>query len=138
MVGSNPTLLLTHSVSWQVPAIEGPTIVRNGGTYYLFYGVNNWDSASAGIGYVTSSSVLGSYTNQSIHARGGTTGNATGPQGPRGFTSLSGATRMALAAWDGPVGHANDGVRALWIGSLGFDRSEKPSLSWRIQGASSA
>jgi beta-xylosidase len=128
--GSSPTLLLSESASWQAPAIEGPALVRNGSTYYLFYGANNWNSASSGIGYATSKSVLGSYVNQSTFGHWiGSTGNATGPQGPMVFTDLSGATRMAFAAWYGPVGYQNGGVRALWIGTLGFKLFGAPTLS---------
>jgi beta-xylosidase len=128
--GSSPVLLLSESASWQAPAIEGPALVRNGSTYYLFYGANSWNSASSGIGYATSRSVLGGYVNQSVFAHWiGSTANATGPQGPMVFTDTTGATRMAFAAWYGPVGYQNGGVRALWIGNLGFKRFGTPSLS---------
>jgi beta-xylosidase len=119
--GSSATLLLSQTASWQAPAVEGPALVRNGSTYYLFYGANNWNSASSGIGYATSTSVLGPYVNQSRYGPWlGSAGNASGPQGPMVFTDLSGTTRMAFAAWYGPVGYPNGGVRALWIGTLGF------------------
>ncbi len=128
--GSSPTLLLSQSASWQAPAIEGPALVRNGNTYNLFYGANSWDSASSGIGYATSKSVLGPYVNQSSFGHWlGSAGNATGPQGPMVFTDLTGATRMAFAAWYGPVGYQNGGVRALWIGTLGFKWWGTPVLS---------
>jgi hypothetical protein len=45
------------------------------------------------------------------------------------FTDLSGATRMAFAAWSGPVGYQNGGVRALWIGNLGFRSPSTPAIS---------
>jgi beta-xylosidase len=128
--GSSATLLLSQSASWQAPAIEGPTLVRNGSTYYLFYGANSWNSASSGIGYATSRTVLGPYSNHSTFGRWlGSTGNATGPQGPMVFTDRTGATRMAFAAWDGPVGYQNGGVRALWIGTLRFEWFGSPTLS---------
>ena len=127
--GTAPSLLLTQSSAWQSPAIEGPTIVRRGTAYYLFYGANSYNTASSGIGYATSRSLLGAYTNQSVfRAWVGTTGNAKGPQGPMVFTDLSGATRMAFAAWYGPVGYQNGGVRSLWIGSLGFTPNGQPRL----------
>jgi beta-xylosidase len=127
--GTVPALLLTQSAAWQAPAIEGPTIIRNRGVYYLFYGANDFDSASSGIGYATSPSVLGPYVNQSRDtAWVGTTGNAQGPQGPWVFIDASGATSMAFAAWYGAVGYENGGVRSLWLGTLGFSRSGAPSL----------
>lgn len=128
--GTSPALLLTESASWQYPTVEGPTVVRNGSTYYLFYGANNYDTASSGIGYATSASLLGGYINQSRYGPWlGTTGNAQGPQGPMVFTDSSGATRMAFAAWYGAIGYQNGGSRSLWIGTLSFRRLGTPSLS---------
>jgi beta-xylosidase len=129
--GTSPTLLLTESATWQSPAVEGPTIVYHGTTYYLFYGANSFSSASSGIGYATSPALLARFTNQS---RSGpwlaSTGNATGPQGPMVFTDPNtSTTRMAFAAWYGPVGYQNGGARALWTGTLGFNRYGKPSLT---------
>jgi beta-xylosidase len=128
--GTSPTLLLSQSAAWQSPVIEGPTIVRNGSNYYLFYGANNWNSSSSGIGYATSRTLLGPYTNQSRYGPWlGSTGKATGPQGPMVFTDRSGATRMGFAAWSGPAGYQNGGVRALWIGTLGFRAFGTPVVS---------
>jgi beta-xylosidase len=127
--GTSPSLLLTESAAWQSPAIEGPTMVRSGGRYYLFYGANNYDSASSGIGYAVSSSPLGGFANRSWYGPWlGTRGNAQGPQGPSVFTDSSG-TRMAFAAWYGTAGYENGGVRSLWIGTLGFSRFGSPTLS---------
>ena len=128
--GTSPVLLLNETAPWQSPAVEGPTVVLDGTTYYLFYGANSWNSPSSGIGYATSHSLLGSYTNQSPNGPWlGSKGNATGPQGPMVFRDLGGVTRMAFAAWYGAVGYSNGGVRALWIGSLGFNRLGKPTIS---------
>jgi beta-xylosidase len=128
--GTTPSRLLTESAGWQSPTIEGPTMIRNGSTYYLFYGANSWSSANSGIGYATSSSLLGAYTNQSVFGPWlGTTGNAKGPQGPMIFQDASGATRLALAAWQGPVGYQNGGARSLWIASLAFGRRGNPTAT---------
>jgi beta-xylosidase len=129
MTGTSPSLLLTESAAWQSPSVEGPTMIRNGTTYYLFYGANNYDTASSGIGYATSAALLGTYTNRSRYGPWlGTTGNAQGPQGPMIFTDSSNATRMAFAAWYGTVGYENGGVRSLWIGTLSFNRYGTPAL----------
>ena len=128
--GTAPALLLTESAGWQSPTVEGPTIIRHGSTYYLFYGANSYNSASSGIGYATSSSLLGNYTNDSRYGPWlGTTGSAVGPQGPMVFQDAAGSTRMAFAAWYGPVGYGNGGMRALWIGTLQFNRFGPPSIS---------
>jgi beta-xylosidase len=128
--GTSPPLLLTESAIWQTPAVEGPTVILHGSTYYLFYGANSYNSASSGVGYATSSSLLGLYTNQTHFSPGlGTTDNAVGPQGPMIFRDFSGRNRMAFAAWYGAAGYHNGGVRALWIGTLGFNRVGRPTIA---------
>jgi hypothetical protein len=120
---------LTESVYWQAPTVEGPTVIHNGSTYYLFYGANSYNSANSGIGYATSSSLLGVYSNRSRFGPWlGTTGSATGPQGPVFFRDSSGI-RMAFDAWYGAVGYQNGGVRALWVGTLGFNGYGRPTIS---------
>jgi beta-xylosidase len=131
VVGGSPALWLTASwwAWWQGQLIEGPTIVHDGSRYYLFYGANSYNSTASGIGYATSSSVLGPFTNQSTMGPWlGTQGNAEGPQGPSVVTDASGATRLAWAAWYGPVGYQNGGVRSMWMGMLGFTGG-KPSIT---------
>jgi hypothetical protein len=128
--GTSPSLLLSESASWQGSVVEGPTVVQNGSFYYLFYGANSYNSASSGIGYATSRSVLGVYNNRSTFSPWlGTTTNAQGPQGPMIFEDSSDRTSMAVAAWHGAVGYPNGGVRALWIGRLSFNRSGTPAIS---------
>jgi hypothetical protein len=130
LVPGQPSLLLTQSAAWQSPAIEGPAMIRAGATYFPFYGANNFDSASSGIGYATSLSPLGPFTNRSTFGPWlGTRGNAKGAQGPSLFTDVSGATRMAFAAWYGTVGYENGGVRSLWVGTLRFTLFGTPTLN---------
>ena len=140
-VNTSPSLLLTMSAAWQSPSLEGPTVIRAGGHYVLFYSANNYDSASSGIGYATAPSPLGSYTDQSVSGPWlGTRGNAQGAQGPWVFTDSRGATRLAFAAWFGTVGYENGGVRSLWTASLTFNSRGVPSaLSFarRTRGATS-
>lgn len=119
--GSQPSLLLSESLPWQSPSVEGPAVLRFGEVYYLFYGANNYDTASSGIGYATSRSILGPYRNRSLVGPWlGTRGNAQGPQGPSLFTDGSGATRLAFAAWNGKVGYRRGGARSLWIATISF------------------
>ena len=128
--GTSPSLLLTESAPWQSPSIEGPTLIQHKGLYYLFYGANNYDTASSGVGYATSSSLLGSFTNQSIFRPWlGTRGNAQGPQGPMLFQDASGATRMVFAAWYQKVGYENGGARSMWVGTLGYTRGGSPTIT---------
>ena len=121
--GSGPSLLLTESAAWQAPAIEGPTMYRTRSTYYLFYGANNYDTASSGIGYATAPTLFHTFTDHSLNGPWlGTTANAQGPQGPMIFKDAFGTTRMAFAAWYGIVGYENGGGCSPSIGTLSFSR----------------
>lgn len=107
-------------------------MVRSGSTYFLFYGGNNWDSANSAIGYATCSSPLGPCVDRSTSAPWFAT-NPTGtppigPQGPTIFTDRTGQLRMGFAGWNGPVGYAQGGVRALWTAPLSFVNG-RPALS---------
>ena len=88
---TSPSLLLSESEAWQSPTVEGPTMIRHGTTYYLFYGANNYDTANSGIGYAASISLLGPDDNQS-RAPGPGCGSARetaqGPQGPMAVPGL--------------------------------------------------
>lgn len=128
--GTSPSLLLASKAGWQAGTVEGPTVLRDGRMYYLFYGGNSYATPASGIGYATSRSLLGPFTDRSTaRAWVGTTGNARGPQGPAVFTDRSGTTRMAFAAWEGKVGYQNGGVRSLWVGRLGFTGAGVPQLT---------
>ncbi|TML14174.1 MAG: glycoside hydrolase [Actinobacteria bacterium] len=107
LIGS-PTNLLTAAATWQGGVIEGPSMWSTNGTYYLFYGANDWSSANAAIGYATCSGPLGPCVNQSVTAAWMTShGAGLGPSGPTIFTDTGGATRIAYHAWTGGVGYGN-------------------------------
>ena len=68
---------------------------------------------------ISSTSLLGSYTNQSRNGPWlGSIGDAKGPQGPTVFTDRNGVIRMALAAWYGAVGGPGTGMCHLRIRQL--------------------
>ncbi|MCA1843830.1 MAG: glycoside hydrolase family 43 protein [Actinobacteria bacterium] len=121
---SSPVRLLTQTAAWQAPLIEGPAMVRSGNTYYLFYGANNWESSTSAIGYATCSRPLGPCVDRNTAgpwlATDPTGTGPIGPQGPTVFTDTAGRLRLGFAAWNGPVGYANGGVRALWTAPLSF------------------
>jgi hypothetical protein len=128
LVGT-PTRLLDQTRSWQAPAIEGPSMIANGGSYVLFYGAGPWDSSQASIGWARCTSPLGPCTNQSVFGPWlASQPGAQGPSGPATFTDSAGATRFAFHAWTRAVGYPADGVRSLFIGQLTFSNG-RPVLS---------
>lgn len=127
---TTPALLLTQNARWQSLTVEGPTVIGDRSGYHLFYGANDYSTAGSAIGHATSPTLLGGYTNRSTRRPWlGSTGRARGPQGPMVFTDLSGRTRLAFAAWYGPVGYRRGGVRSLWIATLGFTEAGQPRLA---------
>ena len=44
------------------PVMEGPTVVKLDGVYYLFYSANHYMSADYAVGYATASSPMGPWT----------------------------------------------------------------------------
>lgn len=116
----NVKKILTQSATWQGQVIEGPAMTYDNGVYYLFYGANDWGSASSGIGYATCSGPLGPCTNRSTSAAWwGSRPGAEGPASPAIFTDLNGNKRLAYHAWNGTIGYP-DGMRTLWIDTLVF------------------
>ena len=128
---SSSKRLLTQTAAWQAPALEGPTMVKSGKTYFLFYGANDWNSARSAIGYATCSGPLGPCVDRSTTGPwfatnpGGTA--PVGPQGPTLFTDVTGNLRLGFAAWNGVVGYPA-GARALWTARLSFANG-KPVLN---------
>jgi beta-xylosidase len=128
---SSSRRLLTQTAAWQAPALEGPTMVKSGKTYFLFYGANDWNSSRSAIGYATCSGPLGPCVDRSTTGPwfatnpGGTA--PVGPQGPTLFTDVTGNLRLGFAAWNGVVGYPA-GARALWTARLSFANG-KPVLN---------
>lgn len=116
--------LLRQSQSWEGGVIEGPSMVAAQGRYYLFYGANRWNSASASMGYAVCRSPLGPCADASAAGPWMSThGAVVGPSGPSVFLD-AGTVKIAYHAWwpHEPAG-GRGGVRALWIDSLRFSGS---------------
>lgn len=119
LVGS-AKLLLKQSAPWQAPTVEGPAMIANGGSYYLFYGANDWASAGAAIGYATCSGPLGPCTDRSLAGPWlASHDGGWGPSGPAPFVDAAGVTRLAYHQWIGAVGYV-EGARAMWLDRLDF------------------
>lgn len=118
----DPVQLLRQDRAWEEPLVEAPAVVRAGGTYYLFYSANWWESARYCIGYATASSPLGPYRKATRHGPWmGSGAEAVGPGGQEFFLDAGGGLRMAFHAWaPGAVGYRNGGRRALHLARVDF------------------
>jgi hypothetical protein len=119
-ITGSPRALLTDDQPWQAGNIEGPDMIEQNGTYYLFYGGNAYFSARYAIGYATCVSPLGpcsdSPSNPVLVAAGG----MFGPGGPSLFHGPAGL-EMAFSAWTGTVGYPSDGYRAMYTATITFE-----------------
>jgi beta-xylosidase len=117
-----PTELLRRSQAWEGPLIEGPSMVKSGGQYFLFYSGNWWGSSSYGIGYAVCTTPVGPCTKTTLDGPlVKSVGDALGPGGQEFFTDPNGKTWMAYHGWTSPlVGYESGGKRSLRIDRVEF------------------
>lgn len=129
LLGS-PTELLRRDRGWEMPLIEGPSMLAHDGRYYLFYSAGWWESSNYAIGYAICTTPLGpceKRTEEGPLVKSG--GDALGPGGQEFFTDTSGRTWMAYHGWSSPiVGYQNGGGRSLRIDPIAFD-GEAPTVA---------
>jgi beta-xylosidase len=118
----SPVRLLDHDQAWEDPLIEGPSLVVAGGTYYLFYSANWWESAGYGIGYAMATSPLGPYTKATLVGPWmGSDGGVAGPGGEDFCLQPSGQLLMAYHGWQpGRIGYGSGGARSLHLARVSF------------------
>lgn len=102
-----------HGAGWTT--VEGPYMIRRGGTYELFYSGNDWRNDYAE-GVATATSPTGPFTKSSENPvlRGGP--DLKGPGGASLFTGPDGETWMAYHAWT-PAGRSLHIERTCWTGA---------------------
>jgi beta-xylosidase len=118
-VGS-PTALLATDRGWEGPLVEGPSMFRAGGAYFLFYSANDYESPRYAIGYATCASPVGPCRKATIDAPFlASDGQKLGPGGQEFFLDASGRRWMAYHAWTAPrTTYASGGARSLRIAPL--------------------
>ena len=113
-LAAGPIKLLEQDARWESPLIEAPSLVRSGGTYFLFYSANWWNTDRYSIGYATSTRVTGPYTKVTAKRPWFTSDSSVaGPGGQEWFVDDSGQLWMAYHGWTpGNVGYPR-GARSL-------------------------
>ncbi len=112
-----PTRLITADQPWEGGLIEGPSMVSDGGTFYLFYSANAWNTAHYAIGYAICQSLQGPCTKPQQTPWMDSTTFAKGPGGEEFFSTPSGVW-MVYHGWaQGQVG-APDAERRLYLDGL--------------------
>jgi hypothetical protein len=119
-IAGTPSALLTDDQPWQAGDIEGPDMIEQGGTYYLFYSGNAYFSARYAIGYATCASPLGPCSDSPNNPVLVGSAGMSGPGGPSLFHGTAGL-EMAFAAWAGTVGYGSGGYRAMYAATVTFE-----------------
>jgi beta-xylosidase len=114
-----PIRLLSHDAAWETPLIEAPSLILSGGTYYLFYSANWWNTDRYAIGYATASSVAGPYTKVTTEQPWfASDADVAGPGGQEWVVDQSGELRMVYHGWTpGRVGYPA-GARSLRVATV--------------------
>jgi beta-xylosidase len=123
---SSATALLTVDRAWEQPLIEGPSMLRSGGSTYLFYSANRYESASYAIGFAKCDGPGGPCTKASVDSPFvKTLGALLGPGGQEFFRDQRGAMWMAFHAWTAPRStYADGGARSLRLAPITFESGE--------------
>lgn len=110
------TELVHRDQPWEGLVLEGPSMVRQDGRYWLFYSANFWDSSSYAIGYAICTTPAGPCVKPQSGPIVGSYGPTAGPGGPSVFRDGNGALWLAYHAWtSGIVGYSSGGARSLRI-----------------------
>ena len=113
----NPSQLLQPNQIWEAGTVEAPSMLLSGGTYYLFYSGNDWDTSSYAIGVATCQGPLGPCIKPLSQPIYSSQPDLQGPGGPSVFVDAQGQLEMAFHAWiPGAVGYPN--ARLLFIRQL--------------------
>ena len=117
LAAGHPTALLHPTEPWQGSVVEAPTMTEIGGSWFLFYSGNNWDSADYAIGVARCAGVLGPCMEPLAEPLLGSESNLEGPGGETVFEDAQGNLEMAFQAWmPGAVGYPHP--RLLFIRPL--------------------
>jgi hypothetical protein len=135
-----PNRLIGASQSWEGNLVEGPSMIQNGNTFWLFYSANLWGTDDYGIGLAKCSSVTGPCTKPLDHAwlssAGAAAQNDPGPGGQE-FFQVGGLIWMVHHGL-APGQSGNDAQRRLYVDLLSFPTGQLPRLAPRPPAAALA
>ena len=111
----------TNDQVWEASVVEGPTMWKHDGRYYLFYSGGNYGDDSYAVGYATCKTALGPCTDAPENPILHTACRAHGP-GHNSLIEVGGQTWIVYHAWR-PNHRGN--ARVLWIDRLAW-KNGKP------------
>ena len=101
-LAGSPVELLRADQPWEGGVVEGPSVLREGGTYHLFYSANSWNSGSYGVGHAVCRSPAGPCTKSGTGPVLASSGRTVGPGGQEFFRDADGRTWASFHAWVEP------------------------------------
>jgi hypothetical protein len=100
--GSSPVVILQTELPWDGNSIENPSMVKYGGTYWLIYSGNEWESANYRMGQAACAGPLGPCGRTSDSPLIQNTASEWSPGGGTLFTDTSGRLRLIYQVWNAP------------------------------------
>jgi arabinan endo-1,5-alpha-L-arabinosidase len=94
----SPTTLITNTLGWEGPLVEGPWIIQHGGMYYLFYSANAYYNGKYAVGVARSKNPLGPYEKKGAPILT-TNSRWVGPGHCSVVETPAGRTMMVYHAW---------------------------------------
>ncbi|HEX2851468.1 MAG TPA: glycoside hydrolase family 43 protein [Acidimicrobiales bacterium] len=116
-LAGDPHELLTTSLAWEGPIVEGPSMLVDGGSYHLLFSGNRWETSDYAIGHAACAGPAGPCTPDPDPMLG-SSATAAGPGGAEVFRGLDGAPMIAYHAWDPSAVGYPAGARRLHIARL--------------------
>ncbi len=109
--------LLSMDRAWEGHIIEGPAMLLQDGSYFLFYSANWYASANYAVGYATCQTPVGPCKKVTIDEPWlKSAGSSLGPGGQEFFRDVTGQPYIAYHAWSAPnTTYTVGGVRSLRV-----------------------
>jgi beta-xylosidase len=122
LVGEAKDLGVENDRPWERNLIEGPNLILQDGTYYLFFSANDYNSRNYAAGYATSKKLFGPYKDAEENPILVSDETAAGPGGQTMVEVEDGEWWVLYHAWDTKrVGDQIGGERSMWLDELVFE-----------------
>jgi hypothetical protein len=127
------TPLITADQRWEAGVVEGPSMIRHGDSYLLFYSGGDWNTSGYAVGYAVCTTPAGPCTkprNGPLYSGGD---GISGTGGQEVFTDKDGRLRMIMHGWAGAeIGYPNP--RRAYLADLDLSGPEPHIIRHRIGG----